>query len=99
MIEIQIFKENHRSSEKTPHPAPRSVVGVANLAAGRKQPQDHRIASPVVWSFSVKKEVKRWLIFTSSTKGLQGLARVTMDNSGGRITMAQTGAQILKFRI
>jgi hypothetical protein len=36
MIEIQIFKENHRSSEKTPHPAPRSVVGAANLAAGRK---------------------------------------------------------------
>jgi hypothetical protein len=39
MIKIDIFKENHRSSEKTPHPAPRSVVGAANLAA------DHRTAT------------------------------------------------------
>ena len=33
MIVIDIFKENHRFSEKTPHPGPRSVVGAANLAA------------------------------------------------------------------
>jgi hypothetical protein len=31
MIEIDIFKENHRFSEQTPHPAPRSVVGAAKL--------------------------------------------------------------------
>jgi hypothetical protein len=36
MIEIDIFKENHRFSEQTPHPGPRSVVGAANLAAGRR---------------------------------------------------------------
>jgi hypothetical protein len=36
MILIDIFKENHRSSEKTPHPAPHSVVGAANLAADRR---------------------------------------------------------------
>jgi hypothetical protein len=35
-VVIYIFKENHRFSEKTPHPAPRSVVGAANLAAGRR---------------------------------------------------------------
>jgi hypothetical protein len=29
MIKIDIFKENHRFSEKTPHPGPRSVVGAA----------------------------------------------------------------------
>jgi hypothetical protein len=33
MIVIDIIKENHRFSEKTPHPGPRSVVGAANLAA------------------------------------------------------------------
>jgi hypothetical protein len=36
MIVIDIFKENHRFSEKTRHPAPRSVVGAANLAAGHR---------------------------------------------------------------
>jgi len=36
MIEIDIFKENHRSSEKTPHPGPHSVIGAANLAADRR---------------------------------------------------------------
>jgi hypothetical protein len=42
MTLIDIFKENHRSSEKTPHPAPHSVVGATNLAADcrRKQPRD-----------------------------------------------------------
>jgi hypothetical protein len=35
MIVIDVFKENHRFSKRTPHPAPRSVVGAANLAAGR----------------------------------------------------------------
>jgi hypothetical protein len=42
MIVIDIFKENQRFSEKTPHSGPRSVVGAANLAAGRvrrKQPR------------------------------------------------------------
>jgi len=29
MIEMDIFKEKHRFSEKTPHPGPRSVVGAA----------------------------------------------------------------------
>ena len=33
---IDIFKENHRSSEKTAHPGPRSVVGAANLAASSR---------------------------------------------------------------
>jgi hypothetical protein len=33
MIVIDIFKENHRFSEKTSHPRPHSVVGAANLAA------------------------------------------------------------------
>ena len=39
MIKIDIFKENHRFSEQTPHPDPRSVVGAANLAAGRRRKQ------------------------------------------------------------
>jgi hypothetical protein len=30
---IDIFKENHRFPEETPHPGPRSIVGAANLAA------------------------------------------------------------------
>ena len=33
MIVIDIFKENHRFSEKTPQPEPHSVVDAANLAA------------------------------------------------------------------
>jgi hypothetical protein len=33
MIVIDIFTENHRFSEKTPHPGPRSVAGAANRAA------------------------------------------------------------------
>jgi hypothetical protein len=33
MMAINIFRENHRFSEKTPHPGPHSVVGAANLAA------------------------------------------------------------------
>src|SRR6516165_2228941 len=33
MIAIDIFKENHRSSEQTRHPGLDSVVGAANLAA------------------------------------------------------------------
>ena len=33
MIVMEILKENHRVSEKTPHPGPRSVAGAANLAA------------------------------------------------------------------
>jgi hypothetical protein len=33
MIVIDIFKENHRFSEQTSHPAPGSVDGAANLAA------------------------------------------------------------------
>jgi hypothetical protein len=37
MIVIYIFKENHRLSEKTRHRGPRSVVGAANLAAGRRK--------------------------------------------------------------
>jgi hypothetical protein len=37
MIVIDIFKENHRFSEKTPHPGPRSVVGAAN--PGRRPPR------------------------------------------------------------
>jgi hypothetical protein len=36
MIVTYIFKENHRFSEQTPHPGPRSVVGAATLAAGRR---------------------------------------------------------------
>ena len=36
MILIDIFKENHRFSEQTPHPAPHSVVGAANLAASSR---------------------------------------------------------------
>jgi hypothetical protein len=36
MIVIDIFKENHRFSDQTSHPAPGSVVGAANLAAGRR---------------------------------------------------------------
>jgi hypothetical protein len=36
MIVIDIFKENHRFSEQTLHPAPRSVVGAANLAASSR---------------------------------------------------------------
>jgi hypothetical protein len=36
MIKIDIFKANHRSSEKTPHPAPHSVVDAATLAASSR---------------------------------------------------------------
>jgi hypothetical protein len=36
MIVADIFKENHRFSEKTAHPGPRSVVGAANLATSRR---------------------------------------------------------------
>jgi hypothetical protein len=32
-LKIDLFKENHRSSERTLHPASHSVVGAANLAA------------------------------------------------------------------
>jgi hypothetical protein len=35
MTAIDIFKENHRFSEQTRHPGLGSVVGAANLAAGR----------------------------------------------------------------
>ena len=42
MIKIDIFKENHRSLEQTPHGAPRSVVGAANLAADRRAVTDFR---------------------------------------------------------
>jgi hypothetical protein len=37
MIAIYIFEENHRFWEKTPHPAPRSVVGAVNLAASSRR--------------------------------------------------------------
>ena len=37
MIVIDIFKENHRFSEKTSHPGPHSVVLAANLAASGKE--------------------------------------------------------------
>jgi len=37
MMVIDIFKENHRFSEKTRHPGPRSVVGAAN--PGRRPPR------------------------------------------------------------
>ena len=37
MIVIDIFKENHRFSEKTSHPGPHSVVVAANLAASGKE--------------------------------------------------------------
>jgi hypothetical protein len=36
MIAIYIFEENHRFSEKAPHPAPRRVVDAANLAASSR---------------------------------------------------------------
>jgi hypothetical protein len=36
MIVIDIFKENHRFSEKTPQPAPHSVGDAANRAASRR---------------------------------------------------------------
>jgi hypothetical protein len=54
MIVIDIFEENHRSLEKTLHPGPLSVVGAANLAAGRrrKQPREQsRLPQFVIWSF------------------------------------------------
>jgi hypothetical protein len=35
-IFADIFPENHRFSKKTPQPGPDSVVGAANLAAGRR---------------------------------------------------------------
>jgi hypothetical protein len=35
MIVINIFKENHRFSEKTPHPGPHSLVDATNLAGRR----------------------------------------------------------------
>jgi hypothetical protein len=41
MIVIDIFKENHRFSERTPYPAPRSVVVAANLAAW--QPRERKM--------------------------------------------------------
>jgi hypothetical protein len=37
MIEIDIFEENHRFSEQTPHPALRSVVGAAKLDASIRE--------------------------------------------------------------
>jgi hypothetical protein len=36
MMVTDIFKENHRFSEKTSHPAPRSVFDAANLAASNR---------------------------------------------------------------
>jgi hypothetical protein len=36
MIAIDIFEENHRLSETTPNPAPRSIVRAANLAASSR---------------------------------------------------------------
>jgi hypothetical protein len=36
MIVIYIFEENHRLSETTPNPAPRSIVSAANLAASSR---------------------------------------------------------------
>jgi hypothetical protein len=36
MIAIDVFKENHRFLEQTRHPGLGSVVGAANLAAGRR---------------------------------------------------------------
>jgi hypothetical protein len=36
MIVIYIFEENHRFSEKTPHPGPHSIVDAANLAASSR---------------------------------------------------------------
>jgi hypothetical protein len=49
MIVIDIFKENHRFSERTPHPGPHSVVDAVNPARRpprRKQPRDHRTVLP-----------------------------------------------------
>jgi hypothetical protein len=40
MIDIDIFKENHRFSEKTPQPAPRSVGDAANRAASSRGTKD-----------------------------------------------------------
>jgi hypothetical protein len=40
MIVIYILEENHRFSENTPHPAPRSVVEAANLAASSRGSKD-----------------------------------------------------------
>jgi hypothetical protein len=40
MIEIDIFEENHRFSEKTRHPGPHSVVDAANLAASSRGSKD-----------------------------------------------------------
>jgi hypothetical protein len=39
VIVIYIFEENHRFSEKTPHPGPHSVVDAANLAASSRGSQ------------------------------------------------------------
>jgi len=44
MMVIDIFKENQRFSEQTPHSGPRSVVGAAN--PGRRSPR-HGPAKPV----------------------------------------------------
>ena len=40
IVGIEIFEENHRISQKTPHPSPRTVSGRGQL--GRKQPRERR---------------------------------------------------------
>jgi hypothetical protein len=75
MIAIDIFKENHRSSEQTRHPGLDSVVGAANLAAGRNCRRTRITTRPKAG------EELSWQIFMSSTRG-----RKTTDSFGTRLT-------------
>jgi hypothetical protein len=86
-VVIYIFAENHRFSEKTPHPAPRSVVGAANLAAGRRaankrraqmlysseQTLDRKEPSPIARSKRVRREVGK-----PSKSGILGIAGLVL---------------------
>ena len=54
MIVIYLFEENHRFSEKTPHPGPHSVVDAANLAASSHGSKDvmPEFVQPTIWNLS-----------------------------------------------
>ena len=54
MIVIDIFKENHRFSEMTPHPGPDSVVDAANPAARSRGSKDFmpEFVLPTIWNLA-----------------------------------------------
>jgi hypothetical protein len=69
MIKIDIFKENHRFSEKTSHPAPRSVVGAANRAASSRGEVEMPVAVVLVQTLTANIPVH----------GVENAASVTLN--------------------